>query len=136
MALGVLSPGVAMALRCAVRRALDLSSLSASALALAMLAAPISTSMAALLAFCLARASSRELWLSLIVKNIGPSSASHSGSTAVTHCMYSCAHTLPILRTRAAALNLPASGEASCDTVAWLVPSQPSAREVAKQYIQ
>jgi hypothetical protein len=25
----------------------------------------------------------------LIEKNIGPSSASHSGSTAVTHCMYS-----------------------------------------------
>ena len=25
----------------------------------------------------------------LMEKNIGPSSASHSGSTAVTHCMYS-----------------------------------------------
>jgi hypothetical protein len=27
----------------------------------------------------------------LTLKNMGPSSASHSGSTAVTHCMYSLA---------------------------------------------
>ena len=91
MARGVLRPGVAMALRCAVRRALDFTSASASAFAFAAAAAPISLSMATLLAFCLARASRRELWLSLIVKNMGPISASHSGSTAVTHCMYSCA---------------------------------------------
>lgn len=34
--------------------------------------------------FC--RCSRREVWVSLIEKNMGPSSASHSGSTAVTHC--------------------------------------------------
>ena len=27
--------------------------------------------------------------LTLMLKNMGPISASHSGSTAVTHCMYS-----------------------------------------------
>ncbi len=34
--------------------------------------------------FC--RCSRREVWVSLMEKNMGPSSASHSGSTAVTHC--------------------------------------------------
>ena len=32
------------------------------------------------------RCSRREVWVSLMEKNMGPSSASHSGSTAVTHC--------------------------------------------------
>ena len=78
------TPGVAIGL--GLTRASPRASDMTASRALLAAAAASSTFMLALAALVFLAASSRLLCESFTVKNCGPCSASHSGSTAVTHC--------------------------------------------------
>ncbi|KAF5779862.1 hypothetical protein HanXRQr2_Chr12g0564471 [Helianthus annuus] len=61
----------------------------ASASACCLLKLSISSSIADFSSFCFFLCSNIDVSESFTEKNIGPSSASHCGSTDVAHCMYS-----------------------------------------------